>query len=763
MSCAVSVKAKAVQEYTVSFDPNGGTVGTASKTVTNGSTYGALPVPIWADHRFDGWYTASSGGTLVTAETTVSLTGDRTLYAHWSYAPAQYTVSFDPNGGTVGTASKTVTNGSTYGTLPTPTRSGYRFDGWYTASSGGAEVRAADTVRLSENQTLYAHWTSTGTVPSLNELSYRFSNSRSALGYSTIYTIPYERFKLMYGDTLLAQSLYRREGPWGGSCFGFSSTSGMFFQSGSGVTADSFQSGASRPYDLYTGSRNGEWNLSAVEFLEAMQIGQYASRIQYTLSQNRDRLDALCSAVSAFEATGTSPVLIAVYGKEGGHALLGYKIEKRSATQSWLYVYDCNFPGQERHIVLTTDAAGEYTGWYYHLNDYYDWGSAFSSGRISFVPYADYYAVWAGRSRKAQTETGMELLTVNANVVIRDFEGNPVASIENGELSTMRKDIYPMVRLGITEDGEFPASSDTTSVWLPVALYELEVMDDYVNTNGMATLRGEDTPFQATVTHVDQSAEVSTTAGGFSFVVDDATELNRVMFNEDEAGGSYEITFRSTLDGEYEDVEIAGNVMAQLMTFAMANGQAEADANSLVSITSCRVNGQEVAGDAVSGDTAAVVSFSPNGGTGSMSSRKVASDGWFTLPACTFTAPTAGQRFTGWLVDDTLYQAGDTLSLTADTIAAAQWSEGSDYTVSIDAADGNTVRVSLSLPAGESATLVLASYTAEQRMISCAVKADAASGTVELTLNSSGAAYVKAFLLDPATDAPLCPAFEKRL
>ena len=51
-----------------------------------------------------------------------------TFLAVWA---EKYTVTFDPNGGTVSPMSKTVTNGSTYGSLPTPTRTGYIFDGWY--------------------------------------------------------------------------------------------------------------------------------------------------------------------------------------------------------------------------------------------------------------------------------------------------------------------------------------------------------------------------------------------------------------------------------------------------------------------------------------------------------------------------------------------------------------------------------------------------------------------------------------------------------
>jgi len=75
-----------------------------------------------------------------------------------NYTEATYTVTFNPNGGSVTTTSKTVTAGSTYGTLPTPTRSGYKFLGWYTASSGGTQILSTTTVSIMANQTLYAHW-----------------------------------------------------------------------------------------------------------------------------------------------------------------------------------------------------------------------------------------------------------------------------------------------------------------------------------------------------------------------------------------------------------------------------------------------------------------------------------------------------------------------------------------------------------------------------------------------------------------------------
>ena len=75
-----------------------------------------------------------------------------------------YTVTFDANGGEVDTDLISVTTGKTYGTLPVPTRSGFKFNGWYTAEIGGTQIKATTKVNLSDDQTLYAHWTKNPTT-----------------------------------------------------------------------------------------------------------------------------------------------------------------------------------------------------------------------------------------------------------------------------------------------------------------------------------------------------------------------------------------------------------------------------------------------------------------------------------------------------------------------------------------------------------------------------------------------------------------------
>ena len=51
--------------------------------------------------------------------------------------PQEYTITYNANGGSVTPSSKVVMTEFTYGDLPTPSRTGYAFNGWYTSKTGG--------------------------------------------------------------------------------------------------------------------------------------------------------------------------------------------------------------------------------------------------------------------------------------------------------------------------------------------------------------------------------------------------------------------------------------------------------------------------------------------------------------------------------------------------------------------------------------------------------------------------------------------------
>lgn len=173
---------------TVSYDACGGSVSPTSKTVTYYGKYGELPTPTRTGYTFAGWYTAASGGSRITKDSTVEASSGDTLYAHWTGNP--YSVTYDANGGgTPSQTDRTVTYGSAYGDLATVSRTGYTFAGWYTQREGGTKVTSSTTVETAENHTLYAHWTA-------NQYTITFSGAVDGSGsadytYKQTGTIPF--------------------------------------------------------------------------------------------------------------------------------------------------------------------------------------------------------------------------------------------------------------------------------------------------------------------------------------------------------------------------------------------------------------------------------------------------------------------------------------------------------------------------------------------------------------------------------------------
>jgi len=73
---------------------------------------------------------------------------------------AMYTVTFDPNGGTCSTLTATTDTAGRLSSLPTAARSGYRFDGWYSAATGGTSITTSTA--FSADTTVFAHWILSG-------------------------------------------------------------------------------------------------------------------------------------------------------------------------------------------------------------------------------------------------------------------------------------------------------------------------------------------------------------------------------------------------------------------------------------------------------------------------------------------------------------------------------------------------------------------------------------------------------------------------
>ena len=65
------------------FDPNGGSTDKDSIAVFKGGMIGPLPMASMDGKTFDGWYTATNGGTRISMYYECNDFEEKTFYAHW--------------------------------------------------------------------------------------------------------------------------------------------------------------------------------------------------------------------------------------------------------------------------------------------------------------------------------------------------------------------------------------------------------------------------------------------------------------------------------------------------------------------------------------------------------------------------------------------------------------------------------------------------------------------------------------------------------
>ena len=154
--------------YALHFENCTGVADASIKFEANVSGYKPLdkdvqpPANVDRDYIFAGWYTSPACEEGTEFNWQIEMPSHTiTLYAKWE-APT-YTVTFNPNGGTVTESTLTVTKGQTLGdTLPTPTKEGDEFLGWYTDESFTHKfVKESQIVK---DQTLYAKWKSSDII-----------------------------------------------------------------------------------------------------------------------------------------------------------------------------------------------------------------------------------------------------------------------------------------------------------------------------------------------------------------------------------------------------------------------------------------------------------------------------------------------------------------------------------------------------------------------------------------------------------------------
>lgn len=178
VSSITDVYAHWVQNVTVTFHENyGQTENTTNKIISAGSSLKSSDIPTFtrADYVFKEWNTKADGSGTTYSNTQLqaeTISSNTDYYAMWTPENPEnaVTLTFSPTGcdAQVTPASMTVVRGDTIYAyqMPTPTKTSatgdaYTFNGWYGAASESDTTDKAPFT-LTDNKTVYAHWTYAG-------------------------------------------------------------------------------------------------------------------------------------------------------------------------------------------------------------------------------------------------------------------------------------------------------------------------------------------------------------------------------------------------------------------------------------------------------------------------------------------------------------------------------------------------------------------------------------------------------------------------
>lgn len=145
-----------INQYTATFNGNGGTPSFSSIVRNYGAQLGTLPTASRTGYSLSGWYTAASGGSQISSNTTMPAYNP-TYYAHWNLI--KYKINYNLNDGTNSPANPpnyTIESGDIV--LKDPSKPGYKFIGW-TGSNGSTPQKNVKIPAGSTGDKSYvAHW-----------------------------------------------------------------------------------------------------------------------------------------------------------------------------------------------------------------------------------------------------------------------------------------------------------------------------------------------------------------------------------------------------------------------------------------------------------------------------------------------------------------------------------------------------------------------------------------------------------------------------
>ena len=332
----------------VTLNPNEGTGGTTEVTATYGQPMPAITIPTRTGYDFQGYFTENGGaGTkYYNADGTSAKDWDKedatfTLYAYW--IAKTYTVTLDNQGATTaGATSVTATYNAAMPSIASnlPDKTGYTFNGYFDATSGGTKYYNADGTSAKNwdktaNTTLYAQWTSNKTATSLSWSAATYSATIDADNtFPELTKSPADLTGITYSSLDETVATIDANGNITLLKKGETTITATFEETAT-------HTGATASYTLTVHSSNCRWVETEIgdidsgdEVVIAMEKEGHFYALDYS-NENKDYPPATKISVIGNEITGT--IAEAIQWNISGNATNGYIIYPNGTTDTWLF------------------------------------------------------------------------------------------------------------------------------------------------------------------------------------------------------------------------------------------------------------------------------------------------------------------------------------------------------------------------------------------------------------------------------------------
>lgn len=346
----------------------------------------------------------------------------------------KYTLTYNANGGSCTVSNKTVAYKEAYGTLPTPSKTSFTFNGWFTSS--GVQV-SSSTIMDAQDCTIYAKWTGNFAV-SVSNLNYTYTGDASkskpsinvTQGQDSGYTITY------------------------GTTYGSYNLSSMPAYTNVGTYTIYYKVSASGYYD-YCGSYTVTITKATATLTLSSSSGTIkypTTQISFSLSSNLDLSEILITS---------SNTSVATVSRSGSVVYVSAKSFSDSATITCSFPSSTNYTSITKTYTVTTKkgdisySASGYGGAYdgaYHTGSLIvntsgckvlygtSAGSYTTSTMPSYCSAGSYQVYYQITGTNYNTVTGSFAIVLRKSSAMTIYDKGQTVDIKSGSIATTYRD-----------------------------------------------------------------------------------------------------------------------------------------------------------------------------------------------------------------------------------------------------------------------------------------------------------------------------------